>query len=200
MNLSNISIIKSGFRPVNLDNFLYNINTVLFACSASVSWVWKKLPLVLHTKPRYGILFEVVNNWPSKYHSSRTCLFPFLNTKILDLLVFIFNFHLLQWSFSLSISDCRPGGVSLNITKSSAKNNKRSLKSIIDTPALSSNSTSSKSFTYMANRKGERHSPCLTPSLHSKSGDFSPSVHTLVLTLLYIDMMISSIFPQHHLW
>ena len=54
----------------------------------------------------------------------------------------------------------------------------------------------SRSLTYIENKNGDRHSPCLTPNLHLNVSDFSLLLNTLVRTWLYIEQMMSIIFPR----
>ena len=54
----------------------------------------------------------------------------------------------------------------------------------------------SRSFKYVANKKGERHSPCLTHICEENGSPGQPLCFTLDLTLLYMDFIISNILPR----
>ena len=54
---------------------------------------------------------------------------------------------------------------------------------------------SSRSLRYMEKRKGDRHSPCLTPILLKKTSLVILLCFTCDFTMLYIDRIMSNILP-----
>ena len=142
----------------------------------------------------FGYIRELFHFQP--VHCSGTGWFPFLNTTILDFSALIRNFHRWQYSYILLICSWRVSGDSENITKSSAYNNKKKRISSMVIPALGLQRWLSRSLIYIANKNGDKHSPCLTPSLHSSGSDFSQLLNTFAFIQLYIERRIWIILPR----
>ena len=111
--------------------------------------------------------------------------------------VLTFNFHRLQYNSSCFKPFWKPSEELEKITISSAYNKMKSLIKPISIPAMQFiMNSSSRSFKNIENRKGDKHSPCLTPNMHENSSLSWFTNLTFDFTVLYIDLIMFKIFPQ----